>query len=287
MKSVLHSITIAIILGLLGCGGSGGAEEGKDAAHAENESVESGGAFAGTAYAKVQRTVVLKDKLVGPLFTSIVGFIEDCNRLRRAFYDLPPVNPGLAHLEKLDTRIVENYFETDSAATYITWTYAHFFDYERWIKEHGLTEKPVKAPDCAAHDMVERKTATLWRNGIKYRLDFETKKTIASEAGKEGFPKRTLASQKEFETFDIGLFLGESCREAIAPVSEEFAGLFAGQACIWDRFPFVSYLNWPWALSATRTYPGDWVETDTLLEIDSEHLIDPKVFEVPAGFVVL
>ncbi len=134
--------------------------------------------------------------------------------------------------------------------------------------------------------MVERKIATLWRNGVTYELNFETKKAIKSEAGKDGFPERTLASQKEFEGFELGLFIGEICHQAIAPVGNEFGGLFAGQACIWDRFPFVSYLNWPWALSATRTYPGDLVETDTLLEIDSEHVIDSKFFEVPADFVL-
>lgn len=283
MKPASHGITIAIVLGLIGCGGGGG----EDAADSKSESVESGGAFAGTAYAKVRRTVLLKDKPVGPLFTGILSLIQTCNDARLVFYGLPPVQPGVAGLEKLDTRTFDMYFDTDKAATYITWTYAHFFDYERWLKETGASsEKPLKAPDCAAHDMVERKTGTLWREGVKHELNFEKKTATSFDAGKNGFPKRTLALQKEFESFQIGLFLGEICHEVVAPVDESIKGLFAGEACIWNRFPFVSYLNWPWALSATRNYPGIGVETDTLLEIDSKHVIDARFFKIPPDFTV-
>ena len=62
-----------------------------------------------------------------------------------------------------------------------------------------------------------------------------------------------LATADEFVAFPGDVFLGQSRRQVAGPGGV----LVDGQTCIWDAFPFVRYLNWPFALSGQiRFGPG-------------------------------
>lgn len=233
-----------------------------------------------TASIKLQRVTRLEGQDRGPARAALDALVEGCNGIRQSLYGLPPVAPPAEALARLDRRMVEKFYAGDRAATYITATGLDLVDFKRWSAEARGTTKPDAAPDCTKHALKEDRTGTIWRDGRRIQLRFDTRRAM-SLAAPQDFTPRPLPGA--FDSLPVRFIGGQDCREVSAPALVEFAG---GKACLWAVFPFAARLNLPWALDAERTFgmPGKTIETDTLVDVQRNPAIDAKVFEVPGDF---
>ena len=271
----IRILVAAYTAALAACGGGSGSTDA-------TPPVPPTGAFAGTAYLKTQNTVLYNGKTYGLARGGVQGLVDQCNDFRSLFYDLPPVSPPEATLAKLDVSVHEKYFDTDKALTLITRTGVELPDLQRWLAEFGNGPALPAVPlDCAEVRVSESNLGTLWRDGNKYDLRFNTRQAIGN---KRADTKLALATEAVFLAFPADLFLGQSCRQ----VSGLPSAFTDGKSCIWDTFPFVGYLNWPYALSGEIQFgptPG-LTETIKPLEVARGKAIAASVFEIPAGFTV-
>ena len=238
--------------------------------------------FQGTAYMKTRNTRLLEGKNYGFTRMAIQAMVDHCNAMRTSA-KLEPAVPPEHVMANLDVSIQEKYFDTDKALTVFTHHTATIPDMERFTKElHAARGQGVPAaPDCKLRPL-EPRTATLWREGRMYRLDYDTKKAFGSAQPRLMASKPYLNSDA-FSTFPLKEHLGQSCRE----VSGLSALAADSRSCIWDLFPYVSYLNWPFALSGRVKFLSTFYETIEPLEADHGKPISPSVFEIPAGFTVI
>lgn len=121
---------------------------------------------------------------------------------------------------------------------------------------------------------------TVLYNG-KNLLHFDTRRAIGNKYFDDKLP---LATASEFAAFPAGKFVGQTCREVTGPGGT----LIDGKSCIWDIFPFVRCLNWPFALSGRVQFgpSAALVETIKLIEAARNQTIAASVFQIPAGFAV-
>lgn len=276
---------IALLNALAACGG------GSDAA-IDHEATAPAGSFTGTAYLKTRNTVHVNGKEYGVARMGVQTLVDQCNGMREVFYGLPAVLPSEAKMASLDVSIHEKYFDTDKALTLITAKSAELPDLQRWTGEAVAISKsgsyPGVPPDCSDMHEKELRSGTLWRDGVKYRLDFNTSKAIASRMP-DPDAKMELATESEYLSFPTNSYGGQTCREVPPP-----PGLTsATTACMWDRFPFMSYLNWPFMLKGRIQFGPDTGPDSTLFEtvetlvVERDGLIVPLLFDVPAGFKVI
>lgn len=274
----IRILVAALTAALAACGGGSGSTDA-------TPSVPPTGAFAGTAYLKTQNTVLYNGKTYGLKRDAVQGMVDQCNSFRSLFYELPPVSPPEAMLATLDVAVHEKYFDTDKALTLVTGTFLELVDMPRWQKEAAVTVPlgvyPAVPMNCAEVRVDETKSGTLWRDGIKYDLYFNTRRAIGNKYFDDKLP---LATASEFAAFPAGKFVGQTCREVTRPGGM----LINGKSCIWDLFPFVRYLNWPFALSGRIQFgpSAALVETIEPIEAARNRTIAASVFEIPAGFAV-
>lgn len=286
MKHLIHphvsALFAAFSLALSACGGGGSSSNDSSAPPLATPIVPAE-AFAGTAYLKTTNTVLYNGKTEGLARRAFQAQVDQCNGLRALYYGLPAVSPSEPTLASLDVSVHEKYFDTNKALTLITGTGLELTDVQRWLNEAAVTAAagtyPAVAMDCAAVRVAESKSGTLWRDGMKYELRFDTRKALGS---KSADTRLALAPASEFLAFPADIFLGQSCREVSAP-----AGALAnGKSCIWDAFPYVSYLNWPFALSGQVQFGASTTLVEAIVPVAAERgqAIAASVFEIPAGF---
>ena len=238
----------------------------------------------GTAHIRLRRVTVFEGKDFGAQRSAINAQIDVCNGIRAGFYQLPPVRPEDSMLAALDTQTIDKYFDGDKAATHVTGHQLVLTDQLRWtLESRGGEPKPARPPDCAAARLDEVRSGTLWVDGIKRQLRYDTRRALpVPDSG--DFRPRALLPEADFGKLPFSLYLGQGCREVVAPLLVEFAG---GRACIWSAFPFVAYLNLPWALQAERRFgmPEKLHQVDSLQLVERNRAIDPGIFRPPAGFL--
>ena len=210
------------------------------------------------------------------------------NGIRDLYYHLPPILPSDATMASLDVTIEEKYFDTDKALTLITTKVGTMPDSKRWVDEFSATDSvPAVPPDCTDVRVNEIKTGTLWRDGVKYVLHFYTLKASARRL-RDPDAKVALATESEYLAFPAKSYGGQICHEVPAPSGSAAANT----ACMWDRFPYAGYLNWPFALSGRIQFgpdvgPGATLfQTIETLVVERDKAIATTVFDVPAGFSV-
>lgn len=280
VKFVVRHAAVVATLALAGCGGGSSSGDASDSAPASQS------AFSGTAYLKLQRTYRYAAKSYGVASEAARALVDQCNSSRSQFYGLPPVAPSDAVLDGLDTQVTEQYFDTDKAVTYTTGNLLALTDFQRWLGElsAGGGNLPDVPPDCAVHALNEVKTAMLWRDGIRYDLDFKAKKAVGLHNSEQSTPQ-PLLTDAEMAVLAEKSIAGETC-EVMPTLSAATAALVGnGDVCLWNRFPLQTYLSWPWALSRQVQVNGIQ-ETATAIEARRTTAIDPAVFEIPSDFTV-
>ncbi len=238
--------------------------------------------FGGSAYQKLRRVRVLEGLDHGPAYAAQRSLLDTCNNMLAAFYGAPPQRIDDAVLRSLDEQVVEKYYRDDRAATFITGRGLKLVDFERWTAEQrGASDKPAVPPDCARYRLDETRSGTIWRDGMRYQLDFARRRAVGSPAAQD-FIARELLPRGEFDRQPKGEVMFRACRRVVAPVRE----FMDGRSCVWSDYPFVAWLNWPWVLEAESRLgmPQKIVQKDTLLEIERNGVLPPGVFDLPAGF---
>lgn len=269
----------AINLTLSACGGSSGAASVADLVPAP------AAAFAGTAYLKTSNTVHYRGKDRGLAREAFQAQVDQCNSQRSLYYGLQAVSPPEATLASLDVSVHEKFFDTDKALTLITGTGLTLTDVDRWLKDAAASVAsgtyPAVPMDCAQVRLNEIKNGTLWRDGIKYELRYDKLTAIGSRVETR---TTVLASAAEFSALPAGIFLGQTCRLVTAPAGA--AAVAGSTACIWDTFPYASYLNWPFALSGELAFGtgATLVEAIVPLTVERGKAIAASTFVIPAGF---
>jgi hypothetical protein len=246
--------------------------------------------FEGTAYLKTRHTLANEGKGHGLGQAAAQVLVDQCNAFRRLHHGLPPVSPPDDTMRSADVFILERYIDVDKALTIRTGHVVNLPDMLRWLADYQSSAAsggiPSVPPDCAAVRSNETKSGTLWRDGIKYTLLFAERKATGVRAAPVKRP--LLSAERDFLALPTQTHLGQTCHEVTTPAGPGGALAFAGKTCIWDRFPFVAYLNWPFALSGRiQVGPDRWLhETIEALAFERDHAIAPAVFQVPPGFSV-
>jgi len=246
-------------------------------------------AFEGTAYLKTRSTFAYEGKGHGLGRAAAQTLVDQCNAFRKLHYSLPPVSPSDEIMRSPDVYIREKFIDTDKALTISTGHVVDLPDMQRWMADFKISAVsgglPAVPPDCAAARSNETRSGTLWRDGIKYELRFATRKAIGARAALVKRP--LLSAESEFLALPAQTHLGQTCREVTTPTVGG-ALLFAGNSCIWDRFPFVAYLNWPFAMSGRIQVGADKSLHETIepLALERDKAIAPTVFAIPPGFSV-
>lgn len=279
------SAVLSITFGAATVFASGSSSSGS-AASAPRPPVSAVANFNGTAYLKTSNTVLLDGKTYGLARLAVQGLIDQCNEFRKGAYGLPPVSPPESVLAALDVLVHEKYFDTNKALTVITGSGLDLVDMRRWLSDlkatMSLGKPPSVPPDCAQFKLGKIRNGTLWRDGLVYQLRYNTRKAFAHRASRAPAPPRLAVA---FEDAPKLTYLGQSCREVVAPndLSPE------SRPCIWDLFPYISYLNWPFVLSGRVQYGPTRGMFETTVPIAVEHgqSIPSSVFEIPAGFAVI
>lgn len=277
----------AALLGLIsGCGGGGGGDSSAGGTPTPVPPPVVIDPFQGTAYLKTSQTSRYKDKTYGMERGTHQQIIDTCNLVRSTFYELPAQQVDEAVMAGLDTQITERYFDTDKAATYTLGYGLTFPDMDRWQDERkalsGAT--PVVPPNCSTYLKVEIKQGYLWRDGVYYSLNYKDSKALGNSKS-SSLSKLTLASQEQVQAMPNETHMGERCHKPQITLN----GVAAGESCLWDRYPMVSYLNWPWSL-AGKTILGSGADAlerqQALLAIERGKPIDASRLSLPPGFIV-
>ncbi|MCV2365029.1 hypothetical protein LNV23_16375 [Paucibacter sp. DJ1R-11] len=280
-----HGACLALPLSalLLACGGGGGADSATPATPVPPPVAVD--PFQGTAYLKVSETSRYQNKSYGMERSIHQLMVDQCNALRRGHYDLPPQQPEEAVMAGLDTQITERYFDTDKAATYTSGYVLAWPDLERWTAEFSRNNSvPAVPPDCSVYRKVPIQTGWLWRDGVRYELRFKDSKALGNRSSST-LSRTTLATAEQVNAMPSTTIMGERCHKPQVPLE----GVVTGESCLWDRYPMVAYLNWPWSLSGKTTLGnGDQaIERQlTVLALERGKVLDAAKLALPAGFAV-
>lgn len=287
-----HRLPIAAaataLLGLLAAcgGGGGGSDSGSGGQPTPVPPPVVLDPFQGTAYLKFSQTSRYKDKSYGMERGAHQKIVDVCNSVRSSFYELPPQQVDEAVMAGLDTQLTERFFDTDKAATYTVGYGLSFPDMDRWSAEQKRLNGalPAVPPDCSAHTKVEIKQGYLWRDGVYYSLNYKDSKALGNSKS-SSLSKLPLASEEQVRAMPTESVMGERCHKPQIPLE----GVVAGTSCLWDRYPMVGYLNWPWSLAGKSSLGSgaDMLERQqTTLAIERGKPIDAARLSLPPGFTV-
>lgn len=289
-RFVPAALTITLIAAPAFASGASSGSSSGSAASAPRPPVSAVASFNGTAYLKTSNTVLYDGKTYGLARLAVQGLIDQCNEFRKGAYGLPPVSPPESVLAALDVLVHEKYFDTNKALTVITGSGLDLVDMRRWLSDlkatMSLGKPPSVPPNCAQFKLGEIRNGTLWRDGLVYQLRYNTHKALARQASRAPAPPRLAVA---FEDAPKSTHLGQSCREVVAPDDLSPAMSPESRPCIWDLFPYISYLNWPFVLSGRVQYGPmrGMFETIVPIAVDHGQSIPASVFEIPAGFSVI
>ena len=240
--------------------------------------------FPATAHQVLHRVTRLEDSDHGLAYASQKALLDTCNELRHAFYELPPSTIDEAVLRRLDEQRIEKFFGADRALQLISGQGMRLPDFQRWTAEQRAGQaKPAVPPDCGRYQLTERRTGTLWRDGLRYQLDF-TNRRVLGQAAPADFTPRPLMALGQFELQPEERVGGQPCRRVAAPGN----GIMDGRSCAWSGAPFVAWLNWPWVLEGESRFglPQKLVQRDTLESMETGGSLPPGIFDLPKGFEV-
>jgi hypothetical protein len=227
--------------------------------------------------------VTYEGKDVGPGRSAMEAQLETCNGIRDSFYMLPPQHIPDDVLARIDRQRIDKYFSNGMAATYVTGTLVELPDFKRWSGDasrsaDGKVERP---PDCSRHVEHEHRTATIWRDGVVWQLDFTARRALGARR-RADFTQRPLPLKTPFESLPRELMAGQACSEVVGPALE----FLDGKGCLWTAFPAVRYLSFPWALRADSRLglPQKMLQADRVQFVERNGVLEPGLFDVPAGF---
>ncbi|MCV2422989.1 hypothetical protein [Paucibacter sp. DJ2R-2] len=284
----LKLLALTLAAPLAACGGGSGDSGGKAGAPQPTPAPPpvSLDPFQGTAYLKTSQTSRYKDKSYGMERSSQQQIVDVCNSIRLSFYALPAQQVDEAVMAGLDTQITERFFDAHKAATYTTGYSLSFPDFDRWGDEQKRLNGalPPVPPNCSLYAKVEIKQGYLWRDGVYYSLNYKDSKAVGNSKS-SSLNKLTLASEEQVQAMPNETHMGERCHKPQIPLN----GLVAGDACLWNRYPMVSYLNWPWSLAGNSTLGSGAHQLErqqTTLAIERGKPIDAAKLSLPPGFSV-
>ena len=232
----------------------------------------------GTAYQKQLITQRRVGQAYGPKREFLQGQLDNCNDVRTSQYKLLPVAPDEAALAGIDDSVADHYFDTDKTALYVTANDAELSDYLRWAMDGPGT--PAVAPDCSVVTRKQSTTAFIWRDGRLYELNFDNMQGQVQRS--DTAVPRALMTEVERATLPVRTVLGEQCHV----VNDPQGPFAADDACVWDRFPPVLYLDMPWALT-TEAVNSDGIEQKmTTTEVNGHAGVPPSVFSID-GFTLI
>ena len=272
-----YSPAFAALSIVAGCGGdpSSGTSQSTPPPPTSNN------AFATTAYLKTSVTTSSIGQTVGPSRSGTQAIVDQCNSARSLEYSLPAAVPTEAVMSSLDVGITEKWFDTDKALTTISGNVGDLPDMQRWTEELATAAAsgtlPSVPPDCSAVRVQTVKPGTLWRDGVRYTLNYATLKAVGTSGGDTQTP---LLDDATFRALPVANFIGQSCR--VIPAT----GNITTTACAWDILPDISYLNWPYMLNGSVPFGAGLMQTIYALDATHGQAIAPTTFDIPAGFTV-
>ena len=280
-----HRLHVPIAVAALALSATAWGSTGDVPPHAASAPAATAAAFNGTAHLTTHNTVLYDGKTEGFARKAGQGLVDQCNGFRATGYHLSPVSPSEDTMASLDVFVHEKYFDTDKALTVITGKNLVLPDMKRWLEDYKASatsgSMPAVPPDCAKVEVVETRNGTLWRDGRVYELHYDTKKASGRKASTTLAPYR---GTNDFARLPLDHQLGQPCREV---VGVEDLGA-SSEACIWDLFPYVAYLNWPFALKGRVQFGPMKSLFETIVPVVIEHgqPIAPDTFQIPPGFKV-
>lgn len=276
---------------LASCGGGGGDADPAAAPPPPAAAPTPAAPFAGTAYLRTEIVSRLSGRDYGLSGGNARAAIEQCNALR-TIYSLPP-SPAIdpAVMTSLDVQTREQYFDNGvRAATYVAGRVLLLPDVQRWLSDTNrypagtpLQGQPLTPPDCAAYQLGAIDNGQLWRDGLRYDIDFKDR-TARAQTRAADFTAQTVVDAAEVARWPGELIAGQSCKVAAVEGPLGSVG-----SCIWERFPLQKLLNWPWVLRSESTVgsgAGAITQTTTTLELTSNRALAENRLRVPDGFTV-
>lgn len=265
-------LLLPLTLALAHCGGGGSSE----APPATKPDVVTD-PYAGTAYLKVQRTTHATGGGPGLGRAVVQGLVDLCNGHRSDHYGLPAQQPDEALMAGIDVQTIEHFYDNGKAADKTSGYSLDVVDLQRWLDDFkaGGTV-PATPPDCSAVKKVELTSGTLWLDGVKYALRYDTRQALGNKGG-ASFTPTAIDSDDKVAAWPRKTVLGESCSVASGPAIPSNL-----VQCLWDRFPAKTWLNLPWALESSGG-AGQEVR-DIALAIESNKPLPAGAVDIPAGF---
>jgi hypothetical protein len=268
-------LLLPLSLALAHCGGGG---SDAPAAAPLVPPVTSVDPYAGTAYLKMERTTHAIGGGPGLGRAVVQQLVDQCNEHRRSRYDLPAQQPDEALMAGIDVQTIERFYDNGKAADKTTGYSLSVYDLQRWLDElkAGGGPDPKTPPDCSAVSKVALSSGTLWLDGVKYDLRFDTKQAFGKRGG-ASFTAAAIDSDDKVAAWPKKTVLGESCSVASGP------GIPTNLvACLWDRFPAKNWLNLPWALESTGGAAQE--VRDVAVAVESNKPLPAGAFDIPTGF---
>jgi len=268
-------LLLPLTLALAHCGGGGGSSE---APPTTKPDVVVTDPYAGTAYLKVQRTTHATGGGPGLGRAAVQAGVDLCNGYRSSRYGLPAQQPDEALMAGIDVQTIEHFYDNGKAADKVSGYSLDVYDLQRWLNDlkAGDGSDPKTPPDCSAVKKVELTSGTLWRDGVKYDLRYDTKRAFGSSTSATLTPT-AIDSDDKVAAWPKKTVLGESCSIASGPAIPTNL-----VQCLWDRFPAKAWLNLPWALESSGG-AGQEVR-DIALVVESNKPLPAGAVDIPAGF---
>lgn len=284
MKTRCTAAALASLMTIAGCGGGGDGEEDASqpvpATSDANASQPTAAAFAGTAYLKLR----VSNKRAGqPVNMGDTMELSLCNLARQQYYELPSVLPNDDVIAQTAVSFEERYLDTDKAATYNTYYRLHLPDYQRWLDASRTSGFPFPEtpPDCSVAEVRSYVKGQVWRDGVRYEVDFKNKRAAGFPSARPWSPW-LLEPRERTEARDTETILSQKCYLLVGTTE----GVATGEACLWDLFPNATYLNWPWSLRNHSTMADGLEYFREAVELSRDEAIDPSKFEIPDGFQI-
>lgn len=266
-------LLLPLTLALAHCGGGGGSPEAPPTTKPDVVTDP----YAGTAYLKVQRTTHATGGGPGLARAGVQGLVDLCNTYRNDAYGLPAQQPDEALMAGLDVQTIERFYDNGKAADKVSGYGLDVYDLQRWLDEYKAGGTlPATPPDCSAVKKGEFTSGTLWRDGVKYDLRYDTKRAFGSSTSATLTPT-AIDSDDKVAAWPKKTVLGESCSIASGPAIPTNL-----VQCLWDRFPAKAWLNLPWALESSGG-AGQEVR-DIALVVESNKPLPAGAVDIPAGF---
>ncbi|MGM9516157.1 hypothetical protein ACS5PK_18045 [Roseateles sp. DB2] len=238
--------------------------------------------WAGTAYIRQEVRRHFEGQAHGLGRQTMGALFDQCNAFRAAA-GLAPNSPPADLLDGVDTEIVERYYDTGKALTWVSRYGLTPTDLQRWLDEGARTPgvPPARPPDCSLYKKTDLSVGELWVDGVRYELRHD-KKAIGSRR----HPSLVARDMGLPLTEDPpSLILGQRCRR----LDSRSSPLISGESCLWLLFPAQQYLNWPWMLESRAILgrgPHAMVEEVRTLALSVGRASPKDIFRIPEGYTV-